>query len=89
MHRTIEFPNLGILLENVGDHVTVFGFDIAFYGMIIGIGILAGIFIAADRSKAHRTESGRLLRPGYLCSYLFRYWGENLLCRILVGYVQK
>lgn len=51
MHRTIEFPNLGILLENVGDHVTVFGFDIAFYGMIIGIGILAGIFIAAAEAK--------------------------------------
>lgn len=51
MTRTIEFPNLGILLENVGNHVTVFGFDIAFYGMIIGIGILTGIFIAAAEAK--------------------------------------
>lgn len=51
MTRTIEFPNLGILLENVGDHVTVFGFDIAFYGIIIGIGILTGIFIAAAEAK--------------------------------------
>lgn len=51
MTRTIEFPNMGILLENVGDHVTIFGFDIAFYGMIIGLGILAGIFIAAAEAK--------------------------------------
>ncbi len=51
MTRTIAFPNLGILLENVGDHVTVFGFDIAFYGMLIGLGILAGIFIAAAEAK--------------------------------------
>lgn len=51
MTRTIEFPNLGIMLDNVGDHVTIFGFDIAFYGMIIGLGILAGIFIAAAEAK--------------------------------------
>lgn len=51
MHRTIEFPNLGIHLSGVGDHITVFGFDIAFYGIIIGIGILAGIFIAAYEAK--------------------------------------
>lgn len=51
MHRTIDFPNLGIYLKNVGDHVTVFGFDIAFYGIIIGIGIMAGILIAAAEAK--------------------------------------
>lgn len=47
----IEFPNIGIYLPNVGDHVTVFGFDIAFYGITIGIAILAGIFIAAAEAK--------------------------------------
>lgn len=51
MHRTIDFPNMGIHLKSVGDHITVFGFDIAFYGMIIGLGILAGIFIAAAEAK--------------------------------------
>lgn len=47
----IEFPNLGIYLSSVGDHITVFGFDIAYYGIIIGIGILAGIFVAAAEAK--------------------------------------
>lgn len=47
----IEFPNLGIHLSSVGDHISVFGFDIAYYGIIIGIGILAGIFIAAAEAK--------------------------------------
>lgn len=51
MHRTIDFPNLGIHLESVGDHITVFGFSIAYYGIIIGLGILAGIFIAAAEAK--------------------------------------
>ncbi len=51
MHTTIEFPNIGVHLESVGDHITIFGFDIAYYGMIIGVGILAGIFIAAWEAR--------------------------------------
>lgn len=51
MDKMIEFPNIGIKLSHVGDHVTIFGFDIAFYGITIGIAILAGIFIAAAEAK--------------------------------------
>ena len=29
MTRTIDFPHLGIHLSSVGNHITVFGFDIA------------------------------------------------------------
>lgn len=47
----IAFPNLGIYLENVPRHFTVFGFEIAFYGLIIGIGIIAGIMTAAGLAK--------------------------------------
>ncbi len=54
MHRTIDFPNIGIHLKSVGDHITVFGFDIAYYGIIIGIGILVGILIAALEAKRTR-----------------------------------
>mgnify|MGYP000550307984 CR=1 FL=1 len=32
MHTSIDFPNLGIHLSSVRDHITIFGFDIAFYG---------------------------------------------------------
>lgn len=51
MHTSIDFPNLGIHLENVGKTVTVFGFDIAFYGITIGIGMLAGIAMALMEAK--------------------------------------
>lgn len=51
MHKTIDFPNIGIHLEPVGDHITVFGFDIAYYGIIIGIGILVGLLIAVAEAK--------------------------------------
>ncbi len=51
MHRTIDFPNIGIHLKSVGDHITIFEFEVAYYGIIIGIGILVGILIAALEAK--------------------------------------
>ena len=47
----IAFPNLGIYLENVPKGFSVFGFEVTFYGMIIGLGILGGIFLAALIAK--------------------------------------
>lgn len=53
MTGTINFPNLGIHLENVGQFISVFGFEIAYYGIIIGLGILSGILLAAYLAKKH------------------------------------
>ncbi|NLK27721.1 MAG: prolipoprotein diacylglyceryl transferase [Clostridiales bacterium] len=47
----ILFPNLGIELENVPSGITIFGFRIAFYGIIIGIGMLLGWLIAEWMAK--------------------------------------
>lgn len=47
----IRFPNLGIELENVPTGFDVFGFHIAFYGLIIGIGMLAGWLIVEWMAK--------------------------------------
>ncbi len=49
--RDIAFPNLGIYLENVPQTFTVFGLEIAFYGLIIAIGVLAGILVATRLAK--------------------------------------
>lgn len=51
MTTSISFPNLGIYLENVGKSIEVFGFEIAFYGIIIGCGVMAGIVLAAMEAK--------------------------------------
>ena len=51
MHKTIDFPNLGIHLKNVGKTISVFHFDIAYYGVIIGLGILAGLLMAMHVAK--------------------------------------
>lgn len=47
----IAFPNMGIYLRNVPKSFSVFGFEIALYGMIIGIGVIAGIMMAARWAK--------------------------------------
>lgn len=49
--KDIAFPNLGIYLENVPKSFTVFGFTIALYGVVIGIGMLLGILLAAHIAK--------------------------------------
>lgn len=51
MHYNINFPHLGIHLQHVGKSVTVFGFEIAFYGIIIGCAILIGFLIATSEAK--------------------------------------
>lgn len=47
----IAFPNLGIYLKNVPKSFEIFGFRIALYGVIIGIGVLAGVLLAAHIAK--------------------------------------
>jgi phosphatidylglycerol:prolipoprotein diacylglycerol transferase len=51
MTESIGFPNLGITLEHVGKTITIHGFSIAYYGIIIGCAILLGILIAAAEAK--------------------------------------
>ena len=51
MHYNISFPNLGIYLDHVGKSISIFGFSIAYYGMIIGAAILIGFLIATVEAK--------------------------------------
>lgn len=47
----ISFVNLGITIEHLRNSITIFGFRIAFYGIIIGIGMLAGMAVAFSAAK--------------------------------------
>lgn len=47
----IAFPHLGIYLENVPKNFSIFGFTIAYYGVIIGIGVLAGLLLAVRLAR--------------------------------------
>lgn len=43
MDMQIYFPHLGIQLEHVGKNFSIFGFSIAYYGVVIVIGMLVAI----------------------------------------------
>ncbi len=47
----IAFPHLGIYLSDLPKSFTVFGFTVAFYGCIIGLGILGGVLMAVYMAK--------------------------------------
>lgn len=47
----LSFVNLGITIQNLPNHITVFGFRIAFYGIIIGLGMLAGMVVAFSDAR--------------------------------------
>lgn len=47
----IAFPNLNIYLHNVPKSFDVFGFTIALYGVIIGLGFLLGLLLIAKLAK--------------------------------------
>lgn len=48
---SIAFPNLGIEIEHLSKTFSIFNFSIAYYGVIIGIGIIAGIYMAVREAK--------------------------------------
>ena len=51
MDYNINFPNLHIYMDHVGKSISIGGFTIAFYGIIIALGMLAGIGIAYYEAK--------------------------------------
>lgn len=50
MHYNISFPNLDYL-DHVGKSISIFGFSIAYYGMIIGAAILIDFWLPQRRQK--------------------------------------
>ena len=54
--RDIAFPNLGIYLRNVPKSFQIFGFEISLYGVIIGIGLLCGVLLAAHLAKKDQLD---------------------------------
>ncbi|MBO5484283.1 MAG: prolipoprotein diacylglyceryl transferase [Lachnospiraceae bacterium] len=51
MGADIRFPHLGIEIENMGKGITIGGFTIAFYGMIIAFGMIMGYLTAVIQAK--------------------------------------
>ena len=52
----IAFPGIGLYLKNVPKSFQVFGFRIALYGVLIGLGVLCGVFMAAHVAKKEKVD---------------------------------
>ncbi len=47
----IRFPNLGITLHNIKDGISIFGFEIKFYGIIIALGFLLAYIVISKEAR--------------------------------------
>lgn len=72
----IYFPHLGIGVEHLGNSIYVFGFRIAYYGIIIGIGMLMGVLIASFDYK-RRGEKVEDIEDLALYSIIFAILGAR------------
>lgn len=53
----IAFPGLGIYLENVPHGFSIFGFEIALYGLVIGIGVILGVLTAVGIARLEKFDT--------------------------------
>lgn len=51
MGADIRFPNLGITIDSLGKSISVGGFSIVYYGIIIAVGMIAGFYMASWQAK--------------------------------------
>ncbi|MCR5650417.1 MAG: prolipoprotein diacylglyceryl transferase [Lachnospiraceae bacterium] len=58
--KDIAFPHLHIYLTNVPKSFSVFGFEIALYGVIIATGIMLGLCVAAADQKRHGLDGNTI-----------------------------
>lgn len=82
----IRFPGLGITLHNVRDGISIFGFEIKFYGMIIALGFLLAYLLVNKESKRTKQPDELyldyilwLIIPAILGArlyYIIFSWGE-------------
>lgn len=65
----IRFPHLHIVLPHVGTGISIAGFEIKFYGMIIALGFFVGLMLA--QAQAKKTGQDKELYLDYLISVVF------------------
>lgn len=51
LNMSVRFPGLGIELYDVGTGIDIFGFHVAYYGMIIALGMLLGYLVAEWQAR--------------------------------------
>ena len=78
MEMSIRFPNIGINLSYVGRGISVFGYEITFYGILIALGMMLGIcFIVLEAKR--RGQEPNLYLGMILTSMIIGTIGGRLL----------
>lgn len=88
MHMTIDFPNIGLHLEHVGKEFVIFGFSIAYYGILIGLAILIGIFVTVYEAKRTRQNPETYFDLA-ICTVIFAIVGARIFYVIFSWDVYK
>jgi len=73
----ISFVHLGITIRNLRNSISVFGFPIAYYGIIIGIGMLAGLYVAR-KDAGRRGQDPDLYLDLALYEFIFSIIGARI-----------
>ena len=73
----LSFVHLGITIEHMRNSVSIFGFRVTFYGIIIGLGMLAGMWIAMEDAK-RRGQDPDLYLDFALYAIIFSIIGARL-----------
>lgn len=73
----ISFVHLGIGIQNLKNDIYIFGFRIAYYGIIIGLGMLAGIWMAQSDAK-RRGEDPEVYLDFALYGIIFSIIGARI-----------
>lgn len=79
----ISFPNIGIYLKNIPTGITVFGFEIRLYGVVIFFGFWLAYFIAVKEAK--RTNQNPELYQ-YPAGWTGNLWRIDRRCSGLLPY---
>lgn len=92
MEYNINFPNLHIYLEHVGKNIFIGNFSIAYYGIVIALGMMAGLYLAsfwAKKTGQNPDTYFDLAIIAIICSVIgarlyyvafrFEYYKDNLL----------
>ena len=84
----ISFVHLGITIQHLSNSISVFGFRIAYYGIIIGLGMLAGIWVAQSDAK-RRGQDPELYLDFALYGIIFSIIGARVLTLIVFTLARK
>lgn len=82
-----NFPHLGIYLDHVGKSFSVFGIEIAYYGVTIAVAMLAGIFLALHVAKITGQNPDDYFDMAIARYHCLCHLRPALLCDLLLGSV--